>query len=111
MLAMITALYGEPDTNLLGIEEPENYIHPSALSAFVEHTRGAQKRVQFMMTTHSPILLNLLDDPRIVYIVKRGEATGATVIRERNPEGVRRALDESGFSLGEYHQTKGFGVV
>lgn len=111
MLAMITALYGEPDTNLLGIEEPENYIHPSALSAFVEHTRGAQKRVQFMMTTHSPILLNLLNDPRIVYIVKRGEATGATVIRERNPEGVRRALDESGFSLGEYHQTKGFGVV
>ena len=110
MLAMMTALYGEPDTNLLGIEEPENYIHPSALSAFVEHALNSQSRVQFMVTTHSPLLLDLLNDPRIVYIVQSGSGTGATVTRERNPEGVRRALDESGFSLGEYHQTKGFGV-
>ncbi len=111
MLAMMTALYGEPDTNLLGIEEPENYIHPSALSAFVEHTRNSQSRVQFMVTTHSPLLLDLLNDPRIVYIVQSDRGAGTTVTRERNPEGVRRALDESGFSLGEYHQTKGFGVV
>ena len=111
MLALMTALHGEPGANLLGIEEPENYIHPSALYAFVEHTRNSQGRVQFMVTTHSPLLLDLLNDPKIVYIVQRGEGTGTKVSRETNPEGVRRALDESEFSLGEYYQTKGFGAT
>ena len=111
MLALMTALHGEPGANLLGIEEPENYIHPSALYAFVEHTRNSQGRVQFMVTTHSPLLLDLLNDPKIVYIVQRGDGTGTKVSRETNPEGVRRALDESEFSLGEYYQTKGFGAT
>ena len=111
MLALMTALYGEQDANLLGIEEPENYVHPSALSAFVEHTRNSHGRVQFMVTTHSPLLLDLLDDPKVVYIVQRGDGTGTKVSKEKNPEGVRNALDESGFSLGEYYQTKGFGGI
>ena len=109
-LALMTALLGEPEANLLGIEEPENYIHPSALSAFVEHLRAAQDRVQFMVTTHSPLLLDLLDDPASVCVVQRRHGEGTAVHRETNPNGVRNALNESGFSLGEFHQTKGFGA-
>ena len=109
-LALMTALLGEPETNLLGIEEPENYIHPSALSAFVEYLRDSQDRVQFMVTTHSPLLLDLLDDPASVCFVQRGDREGTAVSREANPDGVRRALNASGFSLGEFHQTKGFGA-
>ncbi len=109
-LALMTALLGEPEANLLGIEEPENYIHPSALSAFVEHLRAAQDRVQFMVTTHSPLLLDLLDDPASVCVVQRGDGEGTAVHREANPDGVRNALNASGFSLGEFHQTKGFGA-
>ena len=37
MLALMTALHGHPEAILIGIEEPENYIHPTALSSFVEH--------------------------------------------------------------------------
>lgn len=109
-LALMTALLGEPEANLLGIEEPENYIHPSALSAFVEHLRAAQDRVQFMVTTHSPLLLDLLDDPACVCVVQRSDGEGTTIHREANPDGVRSALRASGFSLGEFHQTKGFGA-
>ncbi len=109
-LALMTALLGKPETNLLGIEEPENYIHPSALSAFVEYLRDSQYRVQFMVTTHSPLLLDLLDDPASVCVVQRGDREGTAVNREANPDGVRRALNASGFSLGEFHQTKGFGA-
>ena len=36
MLALMTALFAESDTNLIGIEEPENYVHPTALSSFVD---------------------------------------------------------------------------
>ena len=109
-LALMTALLGEPETNLLGIEEPENYIHPSALSAFVEYLRESQDRVQFMVTTHSPLLLDLLDDPGSVCVVQRSDGEGTAAWREANPNGVRDALNASGFSLGEFYQTKGFGA-
>jgi predicted ATPase len=108
MLALMTSLLGEPETNLIGVEEPENYVHPTALSAFVEHMLEARERVQLMVTTHSPLLLDFLDEPSTVSVVRRGEQ-GTTVMREENPDGVRRALEESGFGLGEYHETKGFG--
>ena len=110
VLALMTALHGEPGISLLGIEEPENYVHPSALSAFVGYMRESRDRVQLMVTTHSPLLLDLLDDPEIVCVVQRSVSKGTTVSRETNSEGVRRALDESGFRLGEYYQTKGFGA-
>ena len=46
MLALMTALHGEPTANLIGIEEPENYIHPTALSAFVEYLIDAKDRIK-----------------------------------------------------------------
>ena len=109
MLALMTALHGQPETTLIGIEEPENYIHPAALSSFVEHMLDARKRVQIMLTTHSPLMLDFLDDPSAVCIVRRDEDEGTIITREKNPEDVRRALDASGFGLGEYYETRGFG--
>lgn len=109
MLALVTALFGEGGSTLVGIEEPENHIHPSALSAFAEHIRKAVERVEVVITTHSPILLDRLGDPAAVCLVSRGEDGSTEVRREDNPEAVRRALEESGLGLGELHQTKGFG--
>ena len=109
MLALMTALYGEPEPNLMGIEEPENYVHPSALSSFVEHLQDARGRVQFMVTTHSPILLDFFGDPASMFVVRRGDSEGTIVQKEENVDGVRRALEESGFGMGEFYQTRGFG--
>ena len=109
MLALMTALHGQPETVLIGIEEPENYIHPSALSSFVEHILDARDRTQFIVTTHSPLLLDFLDDPAAVNVVRRDDSMGTTVSKEADPDGVRRALDASGFGLGEYYETRGFG--
>lgn len=105
----MTALHGQPGTALLGIEEPENYIHPSALSSFVAHMLAARDRAQLMVTTHSPLLLDILDDPAVVSVVRRTDSEGTTVLKEKDPAGVRKALDASGFGLGEYYETKGFG--
>ena len=109
MLALMTALHGQPATTLIGIEEPENYIHPSALSSFVEHILDARDRVQFMVTTHSPLLLDSLDDPAAVNVVRRDDLNGTTVLKESDPASVRKGLEASGFGLGEYHETRGFG--
>ena len=109
MLALMTALYADSETNLIGIEEPENYVHPTALSALVEHLMRVQDRIQFMVTTHSPLLLDYLGAPEAVRVVRRDGQGGTIVAQPDDPAGVRRALDESGFGLGEFYESKGFG--
>ena len=110
MLALMTALLGQPEATLIGIEEPENYVHPTALSSFVEHLLSARGRVQFLVTTHSPLLLDFLNDPAAVRVVQHNEHEGTMVVQEKDPEGVRSALDASGFGLGQFYETKGFGA-
>ena len=110
MLALMTALLTEPETNLIGIEEPENYVHPTALRDFALHLLKAKDRVQFIVTTHSPLLLDFLDDPAAVRVVQRGPDNATTVLAKENPDGIRKALDESGFGVGEYYETRGFGA-
>ena len=109
MLALMTALHAETGTNLIGIEEPENYVHPTALSAFLDHLQHVQDRIQFMVTTHSPLLLDFLDAPEVVRVVRRDSHEGTTVEKQEDPDRVRQALRASGFGLGEFYETKGFG--
>ena len=108
VLALMTALHTSAEAKLIGIEEPENYVHPGALSAFVEHLGGIGENIQLVITTHSPLVLDALGDPNVVRVVRRDPQRG-TVVEAGDAEGVRRALDASGFGLGEYYQTRGFG--
>ena len=108
ILALMTAIYGQPGTTLVGIEEPENYVHPTAIESLVGHIREAEG-IQFMVTTHSPLLLDCLGDPAAVAIVRRDPTAGTTVSHDGDAASVQKALDESGFGLGEYYQTGGFG--
>ena len=107
MLALMTALHASSEPTLIGIEEPENYLHPTALSSFVEYLGDVGENIQLVITTHSPLVLDVLCDPGVVSVVRRdGERT---VVEVGDSEGVRRALEASGFGLGEYYQTRGFG--
>ena len=108
VLALMTALHTSAEAKLIGIEEPENYVHPGALSAFVEYLGGVGENIQLAITTHSPLVLDALGDPNVVRVVRRDPQRG-TVVKAGDAEGVRRALDASGFGLGEYYQTRGFG--
>ena len=108
ILALMTALHTSSDAKLIGIEEPENYVHPGALSAFVEYLGSVGENVQLAVTTHSPLVLDAWGDPDVVRVVRRDPQRGTTV-EAGDAEGVRRALDASGFGLGEYYQTRGFG--
>ncbi len=110
MLALMTALFADPETKLIGIEEPENYVHPTALQSFVEYLRRGRDRVQFIVTTHSPLLLDYLDDPGAVRIVRRTDDGATTVDEPGDKENIRTALQQSGFSLGEFYETQGFGA-
>lgn len=110
LLALMTALHASADARLIGIEEPENYIHPGALSALVKHlrSRSTQENVQLVITTHSPVMLDALNDPEGVRVVRR-DAERGTFVEAADAQRIRDALDASGFGLGEYYQTRGFG--
>jgi predicted ATPase len=108
MLALMTALLGEDDIAMVGIEEPENYVHPNALEAFTRYLQIAKERIQILITTHSPLLLNFLNEPEAVCVVRRSDE-GTVIERELDPQAVHQALDASGFGLGEFYETKGFG--
>ncbi|MEX2142354.1 MAG: AAA family ATPase [Pirellulales bacterium] len=109
MLALMTALYSESGSNLIGIEEPENNVHPTALTSFAEYLLKVRDRVQILVTTHSPLLLDFVNDPEAVFVVRHTDTEGTRVTREDDATAVRQALDESGFALGEFYETKGFG--
>ena len=110
VLALMTALFAAPEANLIGIEEPENYVHPTAIASFVEYLRSTADRIQFMVTTHSPLLLDYLDDPSAVRIVRRNDDGETEVGEEHSSDCVRQALQESGFGLGTFYETQGFGA-
>ena len=109
LLALMTAIFAQLETNLIGIEKPENYVHPTALASLVQCFQKERHHVQFLLTTHSSLLLDLLDEPEAIRIVRRHERNGTSVTMHQNPSQIRKALDETGFGLGEFYETQGFG--
>ena len=110
MLALATALFGEPRARLIGIEEPETGIHPTVLPALVDHLRNASRSTQFVVTTHSPLLLDYVDEPDAIRVVRRDGHGGTSVAQQSGLADVRRPLAESSFGLGQYHEAQGFGI-
>jgi len=58
MLAYLTLLHDPAPPQLIGIEEPENQLHPRLLPELAEECRAAANSAQLMVTTHSPFFLN-----------------------------------------------------
>jgi predicted ATPase len=72
MLAYLTVLYDPVPPQLIGIEEPENQLHPRLLRGLAEECRTASARTQLMVTTHSPFFVNGLK-ARELWVLYRDE--------------------------------------
>lgn len=58
MLAYLVLLYDPEPQPLLGIEEPENYLHPLLLQGLAEECRKVSTNSQVFVSTHSPFFVN-----------------------------------------------------
>jgi len=69
LLAYLTVLYDPAPPRLIGIEEPENYLHPRLLPELAEECQQAADRTQLIVTTHSPFFINPLrsEEVRVLY--------------------------------------------
>lgn len=74
MLAYLMLLYDPVPPPFIGIEEPENFLHPRLLPELAEECRAASERTQLLVTTHSPFFLNGLraDEVRVLWRDEQG---------------------------------------
>lgn len=99
LLAYLTVLYDPEPPQLVGIEEPENYLHPRLLAELAEECQQAAERTQLIVTSHSPFFINPLrpEDVRVLYRA----ADGYTQVRRVADMPGIAAFLEQGATLGE----------
>jgi predicted ATPase len=98
MLAYLIALYDPTPPPLIGIEEPENHLHPRLLPKLAEECRSASVRTQLMVTTHSPFFIDELRAEE-VWILYRDEHGFTKVKRVADIKGATEFIG-NGAKLG-----------
>ena len=99
LLAYLTVLYDPDPPRLIGIEEPENYLHPRLLPELAEECQQAGERTQLIVTTHSPFFIDPLR-PEEVRVLYRGRDGYTRAQRVSDIPGIQAFLDQ-GAKLGE----------
>ena len=108
MLSYLTILYDPHPPQLVGIEEPENHLHPRLLMELAEECRVASERAQLMVTSHSPFFVNGLR-PNETWILYRDEKGFTQAKRASEIQGVNEFMDQ-GALLGQLWSEGYFGV-
>jgi len=108
LLAYMIVLHDPEPPQFIGIEEPENFLHPRLLPELAEECRGAAVRSQLLATTHSPFFLNGLraDEVRVLY---RDEHGYSQTVRASDIRGIPEFIAAGGL-LGQLWLEGHFGV-
>ncbi len=99
VLGLLMAVYQRPTPSLIVIEEPEATIHPGAVGAILDLLRHASRKMQVVVTTHSPDVLDAkwIEDQHLRMVSCEEGATRITRISESS----RRALQQHLMGAGE----------
>ncbi len=93
MLAYLTVLYDPEPPQLIGIEEPENHLHPRLLPELAEECREASAHTQLMVTTHSPFFVNGLKSEEL-WVLFRDENGYTQARRVADMRGIKEFMDQ-----------------
>jgi len=99
MLAYLTMLHNPEPLPLIGIEEPENHLHPRLLPELCEACRNATAQTQMMVTTHSPFFVNGLR-PEELWVLYRDKQGFTQARRASDMLGIKEFIAE-GALLGQ----------
>jgi predicted ATPase len=108
MLAYLAVLYDPEPPRFIGIEEPENFLHPRLLPELAEECRNAAASSQLLITSHSPFLLNAMR-PEEVRVLYRDEQGFTKAVRVSDIRGIKEFVQE-GASLGYLWMEGHFGM-
>ncbi len=99
LLAYLTVLHDPSPPQFIGIEEPENFLHPRLLPELAEECRAATSRSQLLVTTHSPFFLDMLH-PNEVRILYRDEQGYTHAERASDVRGIVEFI-QAGATMGQ----------
>jgi predicted ATPase len=99
LLAYLAVLHDPTPPQFIGVEEPENFLHPRLLPELAEECQAATGRSQLFVTTHSPFFINDLN-PAQVRVLFRDERGHTQAVRAADIRGVPE-FREAGASLGD----------
>lgn len=108
LLAYLVLMYDPAPPAFIGLEEPENFLHPRLLHGLAEECRAATERTQLLVTTHSPFFLNALR-PEEVWALFRDDHGYTRNVRVADASRVM-AFVEEGAELGWLWTEGYFGV-
>jgi predicted ATPase len=108
MLAYLVLFYDPEPPPFIGIEEPENFLHPRLLQELAEEARAATAGTQLLVTTHSPFFLNG-SRPEEVRVLWRDEKGFTRTRRASDLPGVPEFV-ENGALLGHLWMEGQLGV-
>lgn len=108
LLAYLVLLHDPVPSRLIGIEEPENFLHPRLMYSLAEDFRTASERSQVLVTTHSPYFLNALR-PEEVRVLYRDERGYTQTQRAADIHGVQEFMQHGG-QLGDLWMEGHFNV-
>ena len=103
LLGLLIALYQRPYPPLIGIEEPELFVHPGVLETLAELLKEASRRSQILVTTHNPDLIDQFRTDNLRVVKSIDGVTEVGKVSRNQAEAVRRHL----FSPGELHSMEG----
>lgn len=104
VLGLLALAGAKEQPSLIGFEEPENGIHPRRIQLVAEllKTRASLGETQYIVTTHSPLLPDLMPDDSL-FVCKRS-SEGETTIEPFSvwgPLGKKAEVDSSLMEEGE----------
>jgi len=108
LLSYLTVLYDPSPPQFIGIEEPENFLHPRLLTELAEECRAAIDRTQLLVTTHSAFYLNAMR-PEEVWVLYRDNRGYTQIVRAAEIQGVPEFIN-AGASLGHLWMEGRFGM-
>jgi len=101
ILLHLMAVCSIPDGGIVGIDEPENGLHPYAIHILMEafRQRATEHNLTVLLTTHSPFMLNeFREEAHQVYVMDQNESKQLTPLTElRDSEWLRY------FALGDLY--------
>jgi predicted ATPase len=108
LLAYLLVLNAPNPPQFIGVEEPENFLHPRLLPGLGEECRLASERSQLLVTTHSPFFLNSMRPPE-VRVLYRDHQGYTHIVRASDIPGISDFIG-AGASMGHLWLEGRFGV-
>jgi predicted ATPase len=97
LLGILLAVYQADRPGFIAIEEPEATIHVAALDALIQVLKARADKIQILLTTHSPEVLDAIDVDSIYLVESKPGYAELVPISESS----RRAVHDALFTPGE----------